>query len=140
MTRLAATALLSTLLAPAPYGVAINYYTQECAGYWGGDEYVSYSVPPGWTVYYPDQNLLIHTRLGTYSWNRSPEQFCAQTGYRYVSENIGEDRGVRTFSPLTRKMQTIATVQRYLRFAPWILGLLLAVGIAYTLRRRFRRP
>jgi hypothetical protein len=40
--------------APLPWGIAINSETNECAGYWGGDENIQYDLPEGWTSYYPE--------------------------------------------------------------------------------------
>ncbi len=42
--------------APATEGIAINEQTKECAGYWGGDEFIQYQLPSGWKSYYPDYN------------------------------------------------------------------------------------
>jgi len=53
MNNLIVIILLSILLAPAPWGIALNHETKECAGYWGGDEYKGYPLPAGWTAYYP---------------------------------------------------------------------------------------
>jgi hypothetical protein len=95
MNTLPALALLTFALAPAPYGVALNYLTQECAGYWGGDEYVYYIAPQGWAYYLPDDNREIHTLRGTFTWTGSAEELCSDIGFTYVSDNIGKDKGER---------------------------------------------
>ena len=88
--------------APEPWGVALNYEIKECAGFWGGDEFMYYELPPGWKVYYPDWEsynestdlITIETDIGTFNltsfhsgdWHY---KFCNETGYTYVSQNIG---------------------------------------------------
>lgn len=39
--------------APMPQGIAINKNTNQCSSFWGGDEYVGYELPSGWTSYNP---------------------------------------------------------------------------------------
>jgi hypothetical protein len=84
-------------LAPAPWGIALNHQTQQCAGWWAGDEYFQHSLPPGWKAYYPDSNNIIQTEIGSCRWNRNDqrgraEDCCRQLSYSYVSENIGSTR------------------------------------------------
>jgi hypothetical protein len=87
---------LSLLLAPAPWGIAINYETQECGGYWAGDEYGSSTLPPGWTAYYPDHQGLIETEIGSCTFGSGPsgdaEGCCQELGYTYAGANIGNAR------------------------------------------------
>ena len=90
------------LLAPAPWGIALNLQTRECAGYWGGDEYVAYRLPEGWQAYYPDGGTgHIKTKIGTCDWHsfttdEREEKCCQQLGYPYVAQNIGEKQGAPT--------------------------------------------
>jgi len=82
------------LAAPAPWGIAINEETQECAGYWGGDEFVGYALPEGWANYYPDYSegsSYISTAVGECNFTRyNEEDCCNELGLTYVSDNIGE--------------------------------------------------
>ncbi len=47
-----------------PWGIALNHETQECGGFWAGDEYGGSTLPPGWTAYYPDNQGIIETDIG----------------------------------------------------------------------------
>ncbi|MFA5985928.1 MAG: hypothetical protein WC819_01095 [Parcubacteria group bacterium] len=84
--------------APAPWGLALNMETKECAGYWAGDEFVAYHLPEGWKAYYPtydaDSNSLwstITTDAGECAFQmRKEEACCMELGYAFVSRNIGE--------------------------------------------------
>lgn len=80
--------------APAPWGIAINENTEECAAYWGGDEFNAYALPEDWTDYYPDfteDQPTIETPVGTCNWYEdTEEECCEEIGYKYVSDNIGE--------------------------------------------------
>jgi len=98
MKRLLALIFYSLLLAPAPWGIALNHGTKECAGYWAGDEYRSYKLPEGWQAYYPDGGARISTEIGSCSWSdvdwdRRVENCCQELGYTFVSTNIGEKHG-----------------------------------------------
>jgi hypothetical protein len=93
----AALTSLWLLLAPAPWGIALNHDTKECAGYWGGDEYVNHPLPEGWVDYYPGRYDLVETEIGTCTLSRPSaaediENCCQELGYRYVGENIGGTR------------------------------------------------
>lgn len=48
--------------APAPWGLALNHETKECAGYWAGDEYVNYELPEKWDVYYPMEYAVLESK------------------------------------------------------------------------------
>jgi len=86
--------------APAPWGLALNYETKECAGFWAGDEFTGYGLPEGWKAYYPThesgaegKNLWrkIQTEAGECSFQmRNEEACCMELGYRFVSDNIGK--------------------------------------------------
>ena len=83
--------------APAPWGLALNHETKECAGYWAGDEFVDYKLPEGWKAYYPTYDNpdsrweKIKTEAGECSFQISKEEACCmELGYRFVSDNIGK--------------------------------------------------
>ncbi len=82
--------------APAPWGMAINEDTEECAGYWSGDEFSSFSLPEGWTTYFPkaceSSYFCIETAYGVCKdfFSGKEEECCEQLGLSYISENIGE--------------------------------------------------
>lgn len=57
--------------APAPWGIAINDETKECAGHWPGDEYVAYSLRSGWKAYFPNYADLITIAYGTCRFRKS---------------------------------------------------------------------
>ena len=89
--------------APAPWGIAINTQTEQCAGYWGGDEFTAYPLPAGWNDYYPDfsgELDQVVTPIGTCTFI-SEESCCEQLGYKYVSDNIGILSDVSDDEPLT---------------------------------------
>lgn len=88
--------------APAPWGVALNHGTKECAGFWAGDEFRYYDLPSGWGIFYPDWDsynettglMTIETDIGTFnitsiSHGNWHDKFCNETDYTYVSKNIG---------------------------------------------------
>jgi hypothetical protein len=91
----------AAIYAPAQRFFALNHETRQCAGYWGGDEYVTYELPPGWMVFeYELQQskessiFEVETDIGTcqVSWEGqipSEDSCCSQLGYTYISENIG---------------------------------------------------
>jgi len=98
--------LISVLLsdvvfsASMPWGIALNYETKECAGYWGGDEFTSYALPSGWKDYYPDYSkyeetgkLIIETEIGNCDFSIGNEEDCCnQLGYAFVAQNIGKGK------------------------------------------------
>jgi len=84
---------------PAPWGIAINEQTNECAGYWAGDEYGNNPLPVGWEdIYSWSENwtkignfsecYLNSTSQGPYFTNDS-KICCEKNGYKFVSKNIG---------------------------------------------------
>lgn len=79
--------------APAPWGIAIKESEEKCAGYWGGDEFVAYGLPIGWTAYYPDtvgdDAGIISTPFGKCNFYEGEESCCKALGLSYISENIG---------------------------------------------------
>jgi len=78
-----------TLAAPAPWGIAINSSTNECAGYWAGDEHYQYFLPHGWNAYYPEEGI-ITTPFGVCDFGYNDEEGCCeQLGLEFVSDNIG---------------------------------------------------
>ena len=82
----------SVQAAPAQWGIAINPITDECAGYWAGDEYSYYSLPSGWVAYYPDTatSSEIVTPNGTCNFEfYNAKTCCDELNLDYVSSNIG---------------------------------------------------
>lgn len=87
----------NTFAAPAPWGIAIKEGTNECAGYWGGDEFVAYGLPDGWTAYYPEfidgggyDRIVAGDKSCHFAYG-DEKACCEEMGYTYVSENIGKD-------------------------------------------------
>jgi|GEM_PF-1048889 len=121
--------------APAPWGLAINQDTKECAGYWGGDEFVSYKLPDGWKAYYPTSNPdsrwgKIQTDAGECSFQiRKEEACCMELGYTFVSDNIGKDQ--KTILRDREAFEKELELQRkYGQYARWLtLARLAAVAI-----------
>jgi len=101
--------LESVFAAPLPWSIAIKSDTKECAGYWGGDEYVGYKVPSGWKVYYPSDDDVIMTEFGSCEFRKwagdlpgAEEKCCKELGLTFVSINIGESHGIwQLFYPPT---------------------------------------
>jgi hypothetical protein len=92
------------LLAPMPWGIALNHETRECGGFWSGDEYAGYSLPEGWVAYYPRKGV-IETEIGSCTFPEtsgfeSPnparaedaEACCEELGYTYAGTPIGKHR------------------------------------------------
>ena len=96
MKKLAISVIICLLFAPAPWGIALNYTTKQCAGYWAGDEYYRTALPAGWKAYSPDSQNIIQTEIGRCQWDASDwdkraEKCCQQLGYTFVSSHIGKD-------------------------------------------------
>jgi hypothetical protein len=99
---------LVSLFAPAMWGIALNQETQECAGYWSGDEFTHYPLPSGWKAYYPDEDGLIHTDIGVC---RLPAQDCCQQlGDTFVAENIGKEHKTKTNLQLLACLCTLSAL------------------------------
>lgn len=135
MKKALALVIFSILLAPAPWGIALNFQTKECAGYWGGDEYLAYRLPEGWQAYYPDGDV-ITTEIGTCTWSgvgfeSRAENCCRELGYSFVSTNIGEKHGGYTIFSWLIFGATAATCLFPL--------LILAVVILVLVRMRAKR-
>ena len=88
----------SVSAAPMPWGIALNENTDECAGYWGGDEFGFNPLPEGWIAIYPwsdnwskissvEECNLRGKDTAVYS-----KICCEKLGYQYVSENIGWEK------------------------------------------------
>ena len=91
---------LGLALAPWPRGIALNQQTKECGSYWAGDEYGHSALPEGWEDYYPGNDGIINTAVGSCSYVSSDtaggaENCCSELGYEYIGR-VG-DFG---FSPL----------------------------------------
>jgi hypothetical protein len=84
--------------APAPWGIALNAETKECAGFWPGDEFVDYALPSGWKSYFPKYDpetkiTTLETEIGSCDFKiREEEKCCQELGYSFVSDNIGKDQ------------------------------------------------
>lgn len=88
---------LTTLAAPAPWGIAINNQTKECAVYWSGDEFTHYRLPEGWQEYYPanyDGSREIGTPYGKCNFENE-EVCCQELGLKYITGNIGERQNIK---------------------------------------------
>lgn len=93
--------LLSTQIAnaaPAPWQIAINEETNQCGGFWAGDEYGQNELPEGWVAYSVDRSLAgasVETENGSCFFGDTfpfeDKGCCEQLGYEYVSEQIGVD-------------------------------------------------
>ena len=91
----------TTIFAPAQRFFALNHETKQCAGYWGGDEYVTYELPSQWVIFeyklqYSKESTSfeVETDIGTCQvpWEgqiNSEKSCCSELGYTYTSENIG---------------------------------------------------
>lgn len=99
-TILVSTSLIaSTYFAPMPWEFALNYEKKQCAGFWGGDEFVTFELPSGWVSFewqYSDDFYFVNTDIGTChvptegEGDVSDEEACCkQLGYSFLSDNIG---------------------------------------------------
>jgi hypothetical protein len=144
----------TTLFAPATYGIALNLGTKQCAGYWSGDEFVTYDLPDGWKSYefqYSKDFVITETDIGTckvakdevegFAYEKS---CCAQLGYTYIVGNIGIPK--ITPGNLAARDAQDATI-RYLRqkemlafvanFLIWIVPVLVVTfGVWFCLKNR----
>jgi hypothetical protein len=126
MKKQTALICLCLLLGPAPWGIALNYETEECGGYCAGDEYGGFELPVGWEAYYPDGDGMIQTEIGSCSFgtprsSKGAESCCQELGYAYVGLNIGKART----SPLLLFSLAVYVCKT--------LGLLCAIGLAVSL-------
>ena len=121
----------TVVAAPAPWGMALNMETEECAGYWGGDEFVAYALPEGWKAYYPTYEKAeggegpwstVKTDVGNCSFQiRKEEACCMELGYAYVSDNIGKGqrkdlRSREEFEKSLQKNDPLPGFRRILHF------------------------
>ena len=147
MGKLVAAASLLFLLAPMPWGIALNHETRECGGFWGGDEYGGYRLPEGWVAYYPRLGV-IETEVGSCSFP-SPsgyeppsegraavaEACCRELGYTYAGTPIGESM----VTPLTWGPALVAALSACVVCLGLVLVLCLITGGVVLLLRRRRR-
>jgi hypothetical protein len=141
------------LLAPAPYEIALNLAEKQCAGYWSGDEFVTYVLPDGWKSYefeYSEDFVVAETDIGTCRVAKNQvvafdyeEPCCSQLGYVFVSENIG----VRRFTSFNltsqaemeeyanQGQQAAATGSYILAFTGFIVLLLLVVLLMKEIKK-----
>jgi len=141
MKKLAIAVVLCLLFAPAPWGIALNYTTKQCAGYWAGDEWHRIALPAGWKAYYPDRNNIIQTEIGSCqwevsNWDQRAENCCRQLGYTCVSSHIGKDSP--TFFTVVIIIVLLAVALGVLAIVGGIVALLvgLITGGGYLLWKR----
>jgi hypothetical protein len=139
MTILIGLVFCTLLLAPAPWGIALNHETKECGGYWAGDEYGSSELPDGWQDHYPDFEGTIETDIGTCSFGRGPsgdaEGCCQELGYTYAGPSIGKAR----MSPLLGlTLGGLACAGLAVLLVTGLIIALIVGLILYLLRRRRR--
>jgi hypothetical protein len=140
MKIIAVLASLWLLLAPLPRGIALNLETTECAGYWGGDEYASTTLPEGWVAYYPGSDLVIETEVGSCDYTSTSEygpaeNCCRQLGFRYVGPQIGRTR----VSPLMYLGLGVFLLQACGTCLVILVVVALVLGISLLLLRWIRR-
>ena len=138
MKKILAFVCLCSLLAPAPWGIALNHQTQECAGFWGGDEYGSFDLPVDWEAYYPDSDGMIQTEIGSCTLSSTrpyegAEACCEELGYTYVSPNIGEARTSPLIVILVVVLVLVVVV------VVLVVGLVVVGGFLLWKRRRNKR-
>jgi hypothetical protein len=92
--------------APAGWEIAINSATQQCAGFWPGDEWIGFSLPSGWKSYSPSVlndaggyatcggdaswGQPLATPYGTCCFAQANEEYCCkQLGLKYIGNSIG---------------------------------------------------
>lgn len=147
MRLVAAITCLSILLAPMPWGIALNHETKECGGFWGGDEYGGYRLPEGWVDYYPRLGV-IETEVGVCSFPDTTgyeapgegraavaEACCQELGYAYVGSPIGK----AVFTPLMWGPALTVAVAACLGCLVVLLILLLVLGGVVLLVRGRRQ-
>jgi hypothetical protein len=133
-----------------PWGIALNHETEECGGFWSGDEYAGYSLPQGWEAYYPGKGNIIQTDIGICSYPatsgfESPndaraeaaEACCEELGYTYVGTPIGKHR----LSPLIWLgvgwfLAQACAVCGVVILVAGVIGLIVFVAVALVRRRR----
>jgi hypothetical protein len=128
------------LLAPLPRGIALNVQTKECAGYWGGDEYMSSTLPEGWVAYYPGNDLIIKTEFGSCAYAstgeyEAAENCCRELGYEYVGPQTGTARA----SPLMYLGAGVFLLQACGTCLVILVVVALVLGIGLVLLRWIRR-
>jgi len=102
--------------------MALNHESKECGGFWPGDEFVAYDLPPGWKEYWPKDRggkSVVETEAGNCVFRYGQEEDCCrQIGYEYVAKNVGAgDRTVLRERP--------GSVPGYM----WWVGLLIILAI-----------
>ena len=132
--------------APGPHGLAINTQTKECAGYWPGDEFIGYSLPEGWKVYYPTYSendnsnwKKIQTEAGECSFQMQKEEACCmELGYAFISRNIGKDQAEKLRDPMNLKNQTVK-LRTKIPGGVFFLLILIIVGLFFLFRFIFKK-
>jgi len=128
------------LLAPLPPGIALNHQTKECAGFWGGDEYIINVPQEGWVAYTLGRGALIQTEIGSCTYAPSEgygpaEHCCRQLGYKYIEDDVSKTR----WSPLQWGVLAVYALRAGGVCLAIGLGVALVVGGILLLRRSRRR-
>ena len=145
MKTLIVLACMGLVLAPWPRGIALNHQTRECGSYWAGDEYGSSSLPEGWEDFYPKNDGIIDTEIGSCYFGSArsaanAESCCNALGYTYVGA-VGDAR----ISPLVfygigyYLSKGLAVCCGVCCGAYLLLALVFVVGILLIRRRRKSR-
>jgi len=96
---------------PMPWGIALNENTDECAGYWGGDEFGFNPLPERWIAIYPwSDNWNKISSVGECNLQgRDTDVYsklcCEKLGYQYVSENIGLEKDAENITENNNDIQ-----------------------------------
>ena len=127
---------------PSPWGIAINSETQECAAYWGGDEYVRYDLYEGWIEYYPryyeDSEGIIETPFGNCTFQRNNEvQCCNELGLTYISELPLDKKRTNNILRFSNMHPVLSSVIYYVL----LIGIPLAIlaGLFFLIRHFVRK-
>lgn len=136
---------LRLLLAPMPWGIALNHETQECGGFWAGDEYGGYTLPEGWQAYYPNNQGIIETEIGSCRYDttsgyeppneargKAAEACCQELGYTFVGDTVGAGR----ISPLMWMGVGLVIAPVCAVCGILALVVVLVAGVVVLLRRR----
>jgi hypothetical protein len=114
---------------PLPWGIAINPETEQCTGFWGGDEFTAYELPNGWVDYYPtageNNSVIIQTEFGKCNFvHYMYKECCNEIGLEYI-----EDLGVESKITEWGKQNRI-TLQKPFSWILAVSGLILILFIA----------
>lgn len=89
----------STSAEPLDWGIAINEDAKVCAGYWGGDEHGGFPLPEDWQDFYRLSERLKDIPECRFLGSSENDRACCESlGYKYVSDNIGREKDLRSAS------------------------------------------